>query len=129
MLFGNGDAMQAMSEARLQDQLAAQPSKMGRDLRGIDEFLGEENGRAFVFMPGVLSKPAYLTIRPYWQLLDLAVSYMCEPFHNAPCDVEIATRWGQRKRREILEPVPIRYMEWPQYRGQDTWSYVEGFRP
>jgi len=84
VLIGQGDPMMAMLEAGHQERMAGQTRKMGRDLRGIDEILGEKNGQAFVFMPGVLEKPAYLTIRPYWQRFDLRGAYLGDPFHNKP---------------------------------------------
>ncbi len=129
LLSGNGDPLAGLMEAAHHERLAMQPQKMGRDLRGIDEILNEPNGKAFVFMPGVLPKPAYLTIRPYWQRRDLAGAYLGDPFHNDPGTVEIATRFGQRIRREVTEPVPHRYADWPQYRENQTWTYVKGFRP
>ncbi|MEM9211737.1 MAG: type IV secretory system conjugative DNA transfer family protein [Pseudomonadota bacterium] len=129
MLSGTGDPLAGYMEAAHQERLAAEPQKMGRDLRGIDEILNEPNGKAFVFMPGVLPKPAYLTIRPYWQRYDLRGAYLGDPFHNDPGTLEIATRFGQRIRREVVEPVPDAYASWPQYRQAGTWTYVRGFKP
>lgn len=129
LLSGDGDPLAGLMEAAHHERLAMQPQKMGRDLRGIDEILNEPNGKAFVFMPGVLPKPAYLTIRPYWQRRDLAGAYLGDPFHNDPGTVEIATRFGQRIRREVTEPAPAKFADWPQYHEAGTWTYVKGFRP
>ncbi len=127
--FGHADVLSSMMEARHQTRMAQQTVQMGRDLRGIDEILNEPNGKAFVFMPGVLEKPAYLTIKPYWQRRDLAGAYLGDPFHNEPGTVEIATRFGQRMRKVITEPAPRAVHDWPQYRETGTFSYVRGFRP
>jgi len=112
-----------------QERLAQQTVKMGRELRGIDEILGEKNGQAFVFMPGVLEKPAYLTIRPYWQRRDLAGLYLGDPFHSKPGTVEIATLFGQRHRKVLTKRTPRALRDWPQYRESGQWSYVKGYRP
>lgn len=128
-ITGQGDPLVAMMEVGHQERMAQQTSKMGRDLRGIDEILGEKNGRAFVFMPGVLEKPAYLTIRPYWQRRDLAGAYLGDPFHSRPGTVEIATLLGQRHRKTVTTKVPRRLRKWPQYRETERWTYVKGFKP
>ncbi|MEM6913397.1 MAG: type IV secretory system conjugative DNA transfer family protein [Pseudomonadota bacterium] len=125
----DGDPFTAMMDATEQKRQAMRPQKMGRELRGIDEILNEENGKAFVFMPGVLEKPAYLTIRPYWQRTDLRGRYLGDPFHNAPGTVAIRTRFGNRIVREVHEPVPHIYRDWPQYRDSGMWRYVKGYRP
>lgn len=129
LILGQGDPVLTMMEARHQERLAQQTTKMGRELRGIDEILGERNGQAFVFMPGVLEKPAYLTIRPYWQRRDLAGSYLGDPFHSKPGTVEIATLFGQRRRKVITKRTPRAMRDWPQYRDSGLWSYVKGYRP
>ncbi|MEL6171287.1 MAG: type IV secretory system conjugative DNA transfer family protein [Pseudomonadota bacterium] len=129
MLLGQGDPMMAMLEAGHQERMALQTRKMGRDLRGIDEILGERNGQAFVFLPGVLEKPAYLTIRPYWQRFDLRGAYLGDPFHNKPGTVEIRGRFRQRIARVVTEDAPSSVRDWPQYRDTGQWRYVKGFRP
>lgn len=129
MLNGEADPVQTMMDIKHQEILAQQPQKMGRDLRGIDEILNEPNGNAFVFMPGVLARPAHLKVIPYWQRRDLHGAYLGDPFHNKPGTVEVATWFGQRMRKVITEPVPAAYADWPQYRDTGHWSYVQGARP
>lgn len=128
-IMGGTDPLSAMTEAQHQSRMAGQTRKMARDLRGIDEILGEPNGRAYVFMPGVLKNPFYATVRPYWQRRDLAGTYLGDPFHAKPGTVEIATWFGQRHRKVITEDAPRRYRDWPQYRDTGQWSYVKGYRP
>lgn len=129
MIMGQSDPFSAMMEANHQERLSRQTVKMGRELRGIDEILGEENGKAFVFMPGVLARPAYLTIRPYWQRRDLAGAYLGDPFHSHPGTVEISTVFGQRHRKVVTSLVPRRLRDWPQYRDTGLYNYVKGFKP
>lgn len=129
LVFGQGDPIQAMMTAEHQDRLAHHQSRMGRDLRTINEVINEANNRAYVFMPGVLDNPFYAHVPQYWRVRTNAGRYHRDPFHSKPNRVEIATRWGQRHREIITEPVPHRYADWPQYRDSGMWSYVKGYRP
>lgn len=129
MLFSGGDPMSAMMQAAHQSRLAETPEQMGRDLRSVDEVINETASRAYVFMPGVLDKPAYLNIPKYWQRRDLAGAYLGDPFHARPGTVEIATWRGQQHRTVITEPCPAHLQDWPQYRDSGMWSYVKGFKP
>jgi type IV secretion system protein VirD4 len=129
ILRGKADPAQTLLDIKHQEQMASLPKKIGRDVRGIDEILNEPNGNVFVFMPGVLKRPAYLKVIPYWQRKDLRGAYLGDPFHNDPGTVEIATWRGQRTRKIITEDAPRNYRDWPQYRETGQWSYVQGFRP
>ncbi|MEM8570365.1 MAG: type IV secretory system conjugative DNA transfer family protein [Pseudomonadota bacterium] len=129
LVLGNGDPLTAMMTASHQDRLAHHQSKMARDLRTVDEVINESNDRAYVMMPGDLDKPFYARVPKYWQTRANAGRYGRDPFHSKPGRVEIATRWGQRHRPIITEPVPNRYADWPQYHDSGLWSYVKGFRP
>lgn len=128
-LIGGGDPVAALMQASHHERLSHHQSKMARDLRSVDEVMGEPNDRAFVFMPGVLSKPFYARIPKYWQRRDLAGRYLGDPFHAKPGTVEIATWRGQQHRKVITEPCPAHLRDWPQYRDSGMWSYVKGFKP
>lgn len=129
MVLGGADPVTAIMTASHNERMARQPKYMPRDLRTPDELLREPNGRAFVFMPGVLEQPFYAHIPKYWCRRDLAGKYLGDPFHAKPGTVEIKTWLGQRHRQVITEPVPAKYADWPQYRRSGLWSYVKGFRP
>jgi len=129
LVLGRGDVVSSWLDASHYDRLAREPKKLSRDLRTADEILNTPMGLAYVFMPGILERPALLHIPNYWQRRDLAGLYLGDPMHAKPGTVEIATRWGQRHRRVITEPVPNAYAEWPQYRDHGLWSYVKGYRP
>jgi len=129
MVLGKTDPVSAMMASSHHERMAQQPKRMPRDIRTLDELLREPNGRAFVFMPGVLEKPFYAHIPKYWQRRDLAGKYLADPFHAKPGTVEVKTWLGQRHRQVVTEPVPSKYADWPQYRDTGLWSYVKGFRP
>lgn len=128
IVAGDADPSMALLEASHHDRLAQEPQRFARDLRTVDEIINEPNGKAYVFMPGVLEKPAYLNILPYWKRRDLAGQYLGDPFHSKPGTVEVATRWGQRHRKIVSEPIPPEYAHLPQY-CDGKWSYVKGFKP
>ncbi len=128
MLFAGADPVTAMIQAAHQSRLAITPEQMGRDLRAVDECINEDGSKVYVFMPGVLEKPAYLNLPKYWQRRDLAGAYLGDPFHAKPGTVEIATWLGQRHREVTTEPAGA-YADWPQYRDTGLFSYVKGFKP
>lgn len=123
------DPYEAMLGAVHHERLAQHRTKQARDVRTLDEVMNEKQGRAFVFMPGVLEKPLLVQLRRYWHRRDLAGRYLGDPFHSPPGRVEIATWRGQVHRSVITETVPDQYADWPQYRSSGQWSYVQGFRP
>ena len=129
VVMGGADPLASIMDAAHQSRAAVHRTKMARDLRTPDEIINDEPGRAYVFMPGVLSKPFYAYVPRYWQRRDLAGKYLGDPFHSRPGTVEIATLFGQRHRKVITAPCPERYADWPQYRESGLWSYVKGFRP
>lgn len=126
---GQADAATAAAELTEQDHMAHQYRPMARDLRNVDEIINEANGKAFVFLPGTLGKPAYLTILPYWQRRDLAGAFMPDPFHAKDLfQIDIPTRFGTRTRRIVTQRVPREYAHLLQYQS-GYWSYVKGYHP
>lgn len=131
MRYGTGqvDAATVVGEMAEQERMAQQYRPMARDLRSLDEIINAPNGKAFVFLPGVLEKPAYLTIRPYWLRRDLAGAAMPDPFHAKDVNqIEVPTRFSMRTRRIVTERVPRNYAHLFQYQS-GVWSYVQGYRP
>lgn len=125
-----GDPLEALIGASHYGRLAETKTKMARELRTVDEIVGELNSRAFVFMPGVLEKPFYANIPRNWRdRRDLTGAYLGDPFHSKPGTVEIATRWGQRHRKIVTADAPRRIRDWPQYRDTGQYQYVKGFKP
>lgn len=123
------DPFSTMMGVAHQQRIATHRAKQARLVRTPDEVINEPQGRAFVFMPGVLEKPFHAVVPRYWHRRDLAGRYLGDPFHSPPGRVEIATFRGQAMRRIITEAAPAKYADWPQYRRSGQWSYVEGFRP
>ncbi|MEM5476032.1 type IV secretory system conjugative DNA transfer family protein [Pacificibacter sp. AS14] len=126
---GQADAAVVAAELAEQEHMARQYRPMARDLRNVDEIINEANGKAFVFLPGVLEKPAYLTIRPYWERRDLAGAAMPDPFHAKDLSqINVPTRFGMRRRPIVTERVRPEYAHLYQYQS-GYWSYVKGYRP
>jgi type IV secretion system protein VirD4 len=125
--LGRGDPFQAMMEAAHQQRIAAHRSKQARDVQTPDEVMNDAPDRAYLFMPGVLEKPAYVRRAPYWTQRALAGRYLPNPFHPPRDSVPVQTAFGAQRRRIITEAVPARFASWPQYRS-GQWSYVEGYR-
>lgn len=129
MILDGADPISAMTEAAHQSRMAGNTRKMARDLRGIDEILGEANGKAYVFMPGTLRHPFYSNIHPYWRRYDLRGTYLGDPYHAKPGTVETRTWLGQRHLPVITQDTPTHIADWPQYEATGQWSYVKGYRP
>lgn len=126
---GQCDLASVAAELAEHDRMAHQHQPMARDLRNVDEIINEANGKAFVFMPGVLEKPAYLTIKPYWMRRDLAGAAMPVPFHAKDLGfMDIPTRFGMRRRRIVSERVHRKNAHLFQYQS-GYWSYLKGYKP
>ena len=123
-----GDLFEAAVNYEHQDYMAGQQSKQARDVRTPDEIINTPQGRAYVFMPGNLPAPVYVSMLPYWCDPVLAGRYLNDPFHPPLDAVSIGTPRGPEMRRVIGEKVPDRYAYLPQY-TDGMWRYVEGFRP
>lgn len=98
-------------------------TKQGRDLRTMDEIMNMPNDRAYFFHEDV-PFPIELERRPYWFSRDLAGLYHPNPYHPPMDRMNVQTRWGQRMRPVIVEPVPARFAHLPQYRN-GIWSHVK----
>ena len=122
------DPLAAAMDAAHHNSMSVLPSKQGRPLRTPDEIMNEQEGLAFVFMPGQVARPMYQHIPRYWTRRDLAGRYLGDPFHSPPGQVEVATWRGQKMRRIVEEAVPPAYQDWPQYQFS-SFRYVEGFKP
>ncbi|MBB4123962.1 type IV secretory system conjugative DNA transfer family protein [Martelella radicis] len=129
VVSGRLDPMEAGFAMAQRDASLAHRIKTPRPLATGDEIVNRPNGRAFVFMPGVLERPADLTIENYWKRRDLAGRYLGDPYHSPDGKVEVGTAFGQRFKPVITEPVPDPFADWPQYRASGTWSYLKGYRP
>lgn len=126
---GNGDPMQIGFEMAQREASLRHQTKAPRALLTPDEIMNRPNGTALVFMPGVLERPAEVSIPNYWKRRDLAGRYLGDPYHSPPGKVELRAAFGQRYRPVITEPAPDHLADWPQYRASGDWSYVKGHRP
>ncbi|WP_195819426.1 type IV secretory system conjugative DNA transfer family protein [Roseobacter sp. MH60115] len=122
-LIQGGDPLQAAFTMAQSGFEETHQTKQGRPLRTMDEAMNMPSDRAYFFHEDV-PFPIELERSPYWQSRDLAGLYHPNPYHPPIDRVNVQTRWGQRMRRVITEPVPDYYAHLPQYRC-GTWSYVE----
>jgi type IV secretion system protein VirD4 len=122
-LFDGGDALQAGFALSHQGFEAEHQTKQQRRLRLPEEVMALPSDRAYYFHEDV-PFPIELERRAYWTSRDLAGRFQANPYHPPFDQVSVQTRWGQRTRRVITEPVPTRFAHMPQYRG-GMWSRVE----
>lgn len=129
VLFEGADPFQAGMQMAQNEAKIAHKTKAPRAVLTPDEVMNLPYGKAIVFMPGVLERPAMTTLRNYWQRRDLAGRYLPDPFHPTPKgDVQVQTFFGRRYRDVIRESVPSKLAHLPQYQD-GAWSYVQGYRP
>ncbi|AZV79061.1 hypothetical protein EBB79_15065 [Parasedimentitalea marina] len=102
---------------------AEHQTKQHRQLRQPEEIINTPTDRAYLFHEDV-PFPIELDRRPYWTDRALTGLYHPNPYHPPLDRVSVQTRWGQRTRRVITEPVPQRFAHLPQYRS-DQWSRVK----
>ena len=103
-------------------------TKQGRPLLTPDEVLAMPEDRQVLFISGKNLKPVYAAKYPYFTRREMTGRYLANPHHPPVDSVPIATRFGSRRARIIIEAVPSKLAGFPQYQG-GIWSYVEGFRP
>ncbi|MGJ8530137.1 type IV secretory system conjugative DNA transfer family protein [Maritalea sp.] len=122
-VISGGDPLQSALAAAHQSYETGHQSKQQRQLQTTDEVMNAQLDAAYFFHEDV-PYPIPITRRPYWKSRHLAGLYHPNPAHPPLDRVTIQTRWGQRTRRVITEPVPDRFAHLPQYRD-GTWSRVE----
>ena len=93
-----------------------------RKLRNPDEVMRMRGDRMFLFIDG-LSGPVYAERKAYWTRAFMAGRYHPNPYHPPTDRVRVQTRWGQRWRPVIVEPVPDEFADYPQYRS-GLWSRI-----
>ncbi len=99
---------------------AEHQSKQQRPLQTPDELMNMPNDRAWLFHEDVVY-PIEIERRPYWDTPGLL--FHPNPYHPPMDKVRVMTRWGRRTRRVIVEPVPARFADFPQYRD-GLWSRI-----
>lgn len=116
---GNGTDMQRLEQLMFE---AREPAKLRRALQTADEVLHMASDHQFIFTDN-LPGPIYAERRPYWKSPAMAGRYHPNPFHPPLDRVAVQTRWGQRWRPVIHEPVPDEFKDYPQYRD-GMWSRI-----
>jgi len=105
---------------RLQTDLAVHRTKQHRALLNPDEILNLPSGKMLLFADN-LPGPILADRRPYFDERFMAARYFPNPYHPPADRVSVRTRWGRRVRRVVTAPVPDRFADYPQYRGNATW--------
>ena len=127
-IFNGADPFAAGIEYAYQKQAASHRPKAHREVRTADEVMHTPPDRQYLFMEG-LPHALYAKRRPYYLERSLAGKFHPNPYHQSSLDqVQVKTRFGQKWRKVITEPVDPRFASYPQYR-YGTWSYIEGHRP
>ncbi|WP_299621445.1 TraM recognition domain-containing protein [uncultured Tateyamaria sp.] len=122
-IISGGDTIQAAMTFAHQGFEAEHQSKQHRQLQTPDEVMNAPSDMAYFFHEDV-PLPIRLQRRPYWTERCLAGRYHPNPYHPPLDRVRVQTRWGQRTRLVIVEPVPTHFAHLPQYRD-GMWSRVK----
>lgn len=122
-LIGGADPFQAGFALAHQGFEQTHQTKQQRDLRTPDEIMNMPRDKAYLFHEDV-PFPIELERRAYWTQRHLAGRYHPNPYHPPLDRVQVQTRWGERSRRVITEPVPKSFSHYPQY-SSGLWSRVE----
>ncbi len=122
------DVISAMLDAAHFGKTAQMRTKQARKLKTEDEILSLSGDKQILFISGREPLAIEAERAPYYERPEFAGLYLPNPYHPPHDSVEIATRWGSKRRRVIREKVPKSFASFAQYRDGD-WAYVEGYKP
>lgn len=121
-ILSGGDPFEAALELTQKRYESTHLSKQRRMILTLDEVIHMGDDRMVLISDG-LSGPVFAERKPYWALPWMAGRYHPNPYHPPTDKVLVATRRGPRWWPVIVEPVPARYAQYPQYAG-GTWSRI-----
>lgn len=122
-MMNSDDPMQAVANFTHHKRDAEQVRVMRRDLIEPNEVLQMPSDKQ-VFFTDVLSKPAYVDRKPYYEQKWMAGRFHPNPYRPPLDKVRVKTFWGHAWRKVIYEPVPDQYADYPQY-ADGYWSRIE----
>lgn len=127
-LMNGSDAIEAGLNFAQAARASINRKRIARPLLDPSEVLRMPEDRALLFVSGINCPPVAAYRVPYYLRRDLAGRWLPNPYHPPVGRVRVPGRFGTRLRRVILEPVPKKYEDWPQYQS-GQWSFIEGYRP
>ncbi|MEJ8561566.1 type IV secretory system conjugative DNA transfer family protein [Yoonia sp. GPGPB17] len=123
-IFSGADPFEAAGRMAQASYESTHQHLVRRPIRTPDEVRYGPENELFLFADG-LSGGVIGTRTPYWEQRFMAGRFHPNPYHKPYDKVRVQTRWGQRWRKVITEPVPEVFAHYPQY-ASGQWSYIEG---
>ena len=125
-LLNGEDALAAGLNYAHHNHTSRMRTEQQRLLRTPDEVLNTPQTKAYIFTDA-LPKPLYADRKPYYEQRFMAGRYHPNPYHPPLDKVPVKTWLGKRERAVVKEPVPTKYVRYPQYK-EGYWSYIKGYR-
>lgn len=130
VLFQGADPLRTGLQLRQYELEAQHVRHQARALLEVNEILNLPQDQTLVLPGGYHIPPFLAEKRPYYTQRALAGRFFPNPYvHGRASSVIVPTRFGNRRRRIIEEPVPSRLAHLPQYRDGRPLRSIEGFRP